>query len=57
MGDHQQPGAGFGHQFQHQAQHRIAGRLVQISRRLVGQNQRGARCKGAADSDPLLLTA
>ena len=57
MGRHQQCSARFLHQLQHQIEHSIAGCLVQIAGRFVGENQFRPRGQRPADGDALLLAA
>ncbi len=57
MGDQHQRGAGLGAQAEQQVHHRIAGGLIEIAGRLIGQQQPGPRGEGAGERHALLLAA
>ena len=57
VGDDHQRRAGFRAAFKQQVGHGVAGRGVEIARRLVGEDQRRTRGDGAGDGHALLLAA
>ena len=57
VGDQQQRGAVCGAQLEQQVHHRLAGGLVQVAGRLVGQQQQRLGREGTCQRDALLLAA
>ena len=57
MGDEEQARAAGGDELEEQRHHRVAGRLVEVAGRLVGEDEAGPGGERAADRHPLLLAA
>ena len=57
VGDHQERRIGVADEAQEKVEHGVAGRLVEVAGRLVGEDQFRPGGEGAADGDALLLAA
>jgi len=57
MGHHQKATAGSRDQIARQRENVIGGRLIEIARRLIGEQEQRLYRQRAADRDPLLLAA